>query len=107
LKHNIDVKADTVRKCVLKGQTTVCKIGPKGKLSEEEYKAICAGFLTYLAIAQMNGDPEKKIAKDIVSALEELVHHSGKADTDTRALWRRIQEIAQRSWSLVQSFCRS
>ena len=91
LKHNVNVKADTVRKCVLKGQTTVSKTGPKGNLSEDEHKAICSVFLTYLAIAQMNGDPEKKIAKDILPALEELFHHSGKKSMDTRALWRRIQ----------------
>jgi polyhydroxyalkanoate synthesis regulator phasin len=60
------------------GQTTVSKTGQKGNLSEDEYKAICSDFLTYLAIAQMNGDPEKKIAKDILPALEELFHHSGK-----------------------------
>ena len=59
-KYNLDVKADTVRKCILKGESTVQKTGPKGKISEEEYNAIKTAFLSYLAISQMNGDAEKK-----------------------------------------------
>jgi hypothetical protein len=54
-KYNVEVKADTVRKCVIKGEKTVKRPGPKGKISEEEYDAVCSGFITYLAIAQMNG----------------------------------------------------
>ena len=54
-KYNVEVKADTVRKCVIKGEKTVKRPGPKGKISEEDYDAVCSGFITYLAIAQMNG----------------------------------------------------
>jgi hypothetical protein len=59
-KYNLDVKANTVRKCILKGESTVQKTGPKGKISEEEYNAIKTAFLSYLAISQMNGEAEKK-----------------------------------------------
>jgi hypothetical protein len=90
-KYNIEVKADTVRKCVIKGEKTVKRPGPKGKISEEEYDAVCSGFITYLAIAQMNGDPEKKINRDIVPKLEELFHGTAKSNIDARTLWRRIQ----------------
>jgi hypothetical protein len=83
--------ADTVRKKILEGKETIEKQGPKGKISDEAYTTIKCAFLSYLAIAQMNGEAEKKITQDILLLLDELFHGTSKPLMDTRSLFQRIQ----------------
>jgi hypothetical protein len=68
---------------VKKGESSVQKIAPKGKLSEEAYDVIKKSFLSYLAIAQMNEDAEKKNNSDILPLLEDAIHGTKKHGLDT------------------------
>jgi hypothetical protein len=95
---------------VKKGEATVQKTGPKGKLSEEAYDAIKKAFFSYLAIAQINGDAEKKINSDILPLLEDAIHGTKKHGLDTRCMLRRLlrdcAEELQTSKEIVQELRR-
>jgi hypothetical protein len=59
-KFGIQVLPDTVRKLIKTDNITVTKSGPKGDLSDEQFRAISDALMSYVAIAQSNGDFEKK-----------------------------------------------
>ncbi len=89
--YNVTVLADAVRKKIFEGKGTIKKQGPKGKISDAACTTIKCAFLSYLAIAQMNGEAEEKITQDILPLLDELFHGTSKPLTDTRSLFRRSQ----------------
>jgi hypothetical protein len=89
--YNVTVLADTVRKKIFEGKGTIEKQGPKGKISDAACTTIKCAFLSYLAIAQMNGEAEEKITQDILPLLDELFHGTSKPLTDTRSLFWRSQ----------------
>jgi hypothetical protein len=82
-----------VRILIKKGATTVSKSGPKVKVSGEEYKALSDALMSYVAIAQSNGDYEKK--NSYMESLLKVLCKSSKKDYLVkvyRHVWQKIEQ---------------
>ncbi|MGH7954904.1 MAG: hypothetical protein ACREOZ_02970, partial [Gloeomargaritales cyanobacterium] len=89
-EFGIDVKSDTLRKLHVKGATTISKPGPNGDFPIETYNNICVAVITYIALSQINGDPEKK-ANAMIGLLQNTLGKV-KNSCSSRNLWRKVQK---------------
>ena len=78
-KFDVTVVPQTLRKLIREGRNRILAPGPKPSMDESVFKNISAALSSYIAISQVNGDPEKD-RSCIISALELLLK-----DKNTRA----------------------
>jgi len=88
-KFNVTVVPQTLRKLLREGRDQILPPGPKPVMVDEEFKAISAAFCSFIAIAQVNGDAEKK-RSDMIAALENLL--KGKKVYDAKTLFLKLKK---------------
>ncbi len=88
-KFNVTVVPQTLRKLLREGRDQILPPGPKPVMEDEEFKAISAAFCSFIAIAQVNGDAEKK-RSDMIAALENLL--KGKKVYDAKTLFLKLKK---------------
>jgi hypothetical protein len=59
-KFNVTVVPQTLRKLLREGRDQILPPGPKPVMNDEEFKMIGAALCSFIAIGQINGEPEKK-----------------------------------------------
>ena len=77
-KFNVTVVPQTLRKLIREGRDQIMPPGPKPAMIDEDFKMISAAFCSYIALGQVNGDPEKK-RTDLIAVLDNFL--KGKKST--------------------------
>jgi hypothetical protein len=67
-KFNVTVVPQTLRKLLREGRDQIMPPGPKPVMDDEDFKAISGAFCSFIAIAQVNGNAEKKF--DMIAVLK-------------------------------------
>jgi hypothetical protein len=62
----------TLRKLIREGRSQIMQSGPKRKMPKEDLDALSSALNTWLAIGQINGDPERK-TEDMLRAIDEVI----------------------------------
>ncbi len=71
-KFNVAVIPQTLRKLLREGRDQIMSPGPKPVMNDEEFKAISAAFCSYIALGQVNENPEKK-QSDLIAVLDNML----------------------------------
>jgi hypothetical protein len=66
--------------------------GAKPVMNDEEFKAISVAFCSYIALGQVNGDPEKK-RSDLIAVLDNMLR--GKKSTIQRHYSTNYKRLMQ------------
>jgi len=86
---NVTVAPQTVRRLIKEGRKKIVPPGRKSEMDDEELQNIGAALCSFVAICQVNGDPEKK-RKDLIAALELLLNGNGTSNPTT--LFKRVKK---------------
>jgi hypothetical protein len=92
-EFEFEVRADTLRKLKKRKKDGFVGSGRPSSFTEDDLQAISNGLISWLSIAQINGDAEKKPAQ-IVSVLAELIK-ARKPDAygSAKWLWSKLRDI--------------
>jgi len=69
---NVRIVPQTLRKLIREGRSQIMQSGPKRKMPKEDLDALSSALNTWLAIGQINGDPERK-TEDMLRAIDEVI----------------------------------
>jgi hypothetical protein len=86
---HIEILRSTLSTLKAKGASTVQKQGKHGKVSEEELADVAEAVLSFVAISQINGDPEVQ-AKAAMAVLHKIYGES-QMTQNLRFLWGCIK----------------
>jgi hypothetical protein len=91
-RFNVEVKSDTVRKIILRGGSSICRPGPKGKFTNKEMEALEVALLSFLALSQANC--HKEVSRDqVISIIQGMIPNVSQQRTlkDAGSFYRRVQ----------------
>ena len=71
-KFHVTIVPQTLRKLLREGRDQILPSGPKPRMNQEEFDTISAAVCSYVAIGQLNGEPEKK-RSDLISSMKHLL----------------------------------
>jgi hypothetical protein len=69
---NVQIVPQTLRNLIREGRSQIMQSGPKCKKPKEDLDALSSALNTWLAIGQINGDPERK-TEDMLRAIDEVI----------------------------------
>jgi hypothetical protein len=69
---NVQIVPQMHRKYIREGHMQIMLSGPKCKFPQEDMDALSSALNAWLAIGQINGDPEKK-TEDVFRALDQVI----------------------------------
>ena len=93
---NVRIVPQTLRKLIREGRSQIMLSGPKRKVPQEDMDALSSALNTWLAIGQINGDPEKK-TDDILRSLDQVI----KAKKIVKS-WTIYQHYKRENAALLQ-----
>ena len=73
-RFNVTVVPQTLRKLIREGRSQILLSGPKCKMPKDHMDTISSALNTWLAIGQINGDPERK-TDDILRVLDQVLKY--------------------------------
>ena len=71
-KFHVTIVPQTLRKLLREGKDQILPSVPKPRMNQEEFDTVSAAVCTYVAIGQLNGEPEKK-RSDLISSMKNLL----------------------------------
>ena len=87
--YNVTVAPQTLRRLIKEGRKKILPSGPKPQMDQEDFQNISAALMSFIAVCQVNGDPEKK-SRDLVAALEAVTQ--GKGTSNATTLFKKIRK---------------